>query len=178
MINPARRYETEIGGCLPGYVQHFGVGAGWRRKPARFVWQSRSRYRRIFRQGTKSGARQQRPDQEHAGPTANDQFRRGKGHKQIVAARRVLFVLPPSPDHRPVGSTADNRATPYDAIRRLNRNRLDAARVDRKAVMIRCRVEITVESTEVGEVGTAARKRVRTSARRCCARHANERDKK
>lgn len=79
------------------------------------------------------------------------------------------------PDHCSFGGSANDRTAALDAVRRLNRNYSNAAGVYRQIVMKRHRIEVAVDSAEIGEIGPASSEGIQAPAGRRCIRYAGQR---
>src|SRR5947207_9939368 len=78
-------------------------------------------------------------------------------------------------DHGPCGGATDQNAATLDPVRRLNGSDFDAAWIDCQVVVKRDPIEVPVDRTEIGEVGSAAGHGIKPSVSRGCARKAGQR---
>jgi hypothetical protein len=78
-------------------------------------------------------------------------------------------------DHGPLGHVTDENVATLDPVRRLNRRDFDAAWIDGLMIVERDAIEVSVDRTEIGEVGSAAGHGIKPSVSRGCARQAGQR---
>lgn len=75
----------------------------------------------------------------------------------VVAARGLLSPACRSPiDHGPLRRVTNENVATRDPVRRLNRSHSDAAWIDGQMIVERDAIEVAVDGTEIGEVGSAA----------------------